>query len=120
MLADDDPLAGLEVDRGDVARGVTAERDLARRLRLDQQQRHTAEHAPLEALLQRMQADLHLRVLPQQHVMLEVDRDLPVERHVQHRHELSLEPVLHPRRGALGDLGRKDSWCGRHALSGSW
>ena len=97
MLADEDALAGLEMDRGDVARRVTAERDLARRLRLDQQQRHPAEHAALESLLQRMQADLHLRVLPQQHVVLEVHRDLSVERHVQDGDELALEPVVHPR-----------------------
>ena len=34
------------------------------------------------------------RVLPQQHVVLEVDRHLPVERHVQHGHELALEAIV--------------------------
>ena len=84
--------------RGDVARRVAAERDLARRLRLEQQQRHATERAPLQPLLQRVQADLHLRVLPQQHVMLEVHRHLAVERHVQDRNELALEPVVQSRR----------------------
>ena len=68
-----------------------------RRLRFEQQQRHAAERAPLEALLQRVQADLHLRVLPQQHVMLEIDRDLAVERHVQDRDQLALQPVVRVR-----------------------
>ena len=56
---------------------------LARRLCLEQQQRHATEDPPLQPLLQRVQADLHARVLPQQHVVLEVDRHLPIQRHVQ-------------------------------------
>ena len=114
MLADDDALAPLEVQRHDVPRRVTAERDLARRLRLEQQQRHAAEHAALEALLERMQADLQVGVLPQQHVVLEVHRHLAVERHVQDGHELALEPVVDAGRGALRDLRRKDLGGRRH------
>ena len=87
------PSPGWQVQRDDVTGGVAAEGDLAGRLGLEQQQRHAAEHAALEALLERVQADLHARVLPQQHVVLEVDRHLAVERHVQDGHELALEPV---------------------------
>ncbi len=99
-----------------MTRGVAAERDLAARLGLQQQQRHPAEDPALETLLQRMQPDLHRRVLPQQHVMLEVDRYLSVERHVQHRHELALESVGDARGTTLGDLRRKDLRGGRHAV----
>jgi hypothetical protein len=117
MLTDHDPVARLQMQGGDVTRGVTAERDLTRRLRLDQQQRQAAEHAALEALLERMQADLHVRVLPQENVVLEVDRDLPIERHVQHRNELALQPVAQTRRPPLRDLSRQDGWGCRHRLS---
>ena len=55
-----------------------------------------AEDPALESLLERMQADLHVRVLPQQDVVLEVDRDLTVQRHVQHRNQLTLEAVAQP------------------------
>ena len=114
VLADHDPVAGLEVQRGDVAGRITAERDLARGLRLEQQQRHPAERTPLQALLERVQADLHARVLPQQHVVLEVHRHLAVERHVQDGHELALEPVVDAWRRALRDLGREDLRGCRH------
>src|SRR6202012_4272832 len=93
------------------------ERDLAGGLGLEQQQRHTAEDATLEALLEGMQADLHRRVLPQERVVLEVDRDLARERHVQRRHELALEAVVEPGGLSLRDLRRQDRWCGRHLLS---
>ena len=63
-----------------------------------------------------MQADLQARVLPQQHVVLEVHGHLAVERHVQHRDELALEPVAHAGRGALLDLRGKDL-VGRTAWS---
>ena len=116
VLAHDDPLTRLQMQRDDVAGRVAAEGDLAGRLRLEHEQRHPAEHAALESLAERMQADLELRVLPQQHVMLEVDRHLPVERHVQHRDELAFEPVGHAGCGALRDLGRKDLGGGRHVL----
>ena len=43
VFAHDDPLTGLQVERSDVARGVAAERDLARGLGLEQEQRHPAE-----------------------------------------------------------------------------
>ena len=75
---------------------VAAERELASGLRLEQQQRHAAEHAPLEALLERVQADLHARVLPQQHVVLEVHGHVAVERHVEDRDQLALEPIVEP------------------------
>ncbi len=114
MLAHDDPLTWLQMQRGDVARCVAAERNFSRRLCLEHQQWHPAENPALEALLQRMHPDLHLRVLPQQDVMLEVHRHLAVERHVQHRDELSLKPVIEPGRGALGDLSRENLRCGRH------
>src|ERR1022692_1993958 len=51
MLAHDDSVAGGQVQRRDVAWRVTAERDFSRRLRLEQQQRHTAERTALEPLL---------------------------------------------------------------------
>ena len=114
VLADDDALAPLEVQRHDVPRRVTAERELTRRLRLEQQQRHAAERAALEALLQRMQADLQAGVLPQQHVVLEVHGHLAVERHVQHGNELALEAVVDAGRGALLDLRGKDLGGRRH------
>src|SRR5581483_10015978 len=47
MLARHDPLAALKVKSDDVSQYVAAEGDLARRLRLEQQQRHPAEHATL-------------------------------------------------------------------------
>ena len=114
MLAYDDPLAGRQVQRSDVPGGVTAEGELTRRLGLEQQQRHPAEHAPLEPLFQGMQPDLEVRVLPQQDVMLEVDGHLTVERHVQDRDQLALEPVAEARGCPLGDLGREDLGGGRH------
>ncbi len=118
VLAHDDALPRLQMQRDDVTGRVAAERDLPGRLRLEHQQRHPSEHAALESLAERMQTDLHLRVLPQQHVVLEVDRHLPVERHVQHRDELAFEPVVHAWCGALLDLGRKYLGGGRHvALS---
>ena len=123
MLAHDDPLTRLEMQRDDVTGRVAAERDLAGRLRLEHQQRHAAEHAALEPLAQRMQADLELRVLPQQHVVLEVHRHLPVERHVQDRDELAFEPVGHSGGCPLRDLGGKDLGGGRHlalSLRGTW
>ena len=82
----------------------------------EQQQRHAAERPALEALLERMQADLHLRVLPQQHVVLEIDGNLPVEHHVQHRHELALEPVADPGCGALGICVGRIFGGGRHLV----
>ena len=118
VLAHDDSLPRLKVERDDVTGRVAAEGDLARRLRLEHQQRHAAEHAALETLAQRMQADLQLRVFPQQHVVLEVHRHLPVEGHVQDRDELAFEAVVHAGRVPLLDLGRKDLGGGRHgALS---
>src|ERR1700733_8324063 len=89
VLADHDALPGLEVERDNVTRRIAAERDLAGRLDLQHQERHPAEYAALEALAQGMQADLELRVFPQQYVVLEVDRHLAVERHVQDRDELA-------------------------------
>ncbi len=117
MLAHDDAVARLEMERDDVTGRVAAERDLPGRLGLEHQQRHPAEHAALESLAERMQADLELRVLPQQHVVLEVDRHPAVERHVEHRDQLALEPVCHSGRGSLRDLGREDLGCGRHWCS---
>src|SRR6185437_1350333 len=93
VLAYDDPVAGREVQRGDVPGRIAAEGDLAGGLGFEQQQRHSAEGTALEALLERVQADLELWVLPQQHVVLEVDRDIAVERHVEHGHQLALEAV---------------------------
>jgi hypothetical protein len=55
-----------------------------------------------------MQPDLHVGVLPEQDVVLEVDRDLAVERHVQHRHELPFEAIGQAGRCALRDLGGKN------------
>ena len=117
MLAHDDPLTRLQVQRDDVAGRVAAERDLTGRLRLEHQQRHPAEHAALESLAQRVQADLELRVLPQQHVVLEVNGHLPIEGHVQDRDELAFEPVGDPGSCSLLDLSRKDLGGGRHLLS---
>ena len=103
--------------RGDVTWRVAAEGDLAGRLRLEQQQRHAAERTPLQPLLQRMQADLHRRVLPQQNVVLEVHRYLAVEHHVQGGDELALESIADARRCAFGNLCREYLWRGRHGLS---
>jgi hypothetical protein len=66
-----------------------------------------------------MQAELHIRVLPEQHVVLEVDGHATVERHVEHRDELALEPVPETGSGSLGDLGGQDLWRGGHLLSPS-
>ena len=90
-----------------MARCISAEGDLPRRLRLEHQQRHAPEHPALEALLERMQPDLHVRVLPQQHVVLEVHRRRPIERHVQDRDELALESIPSP--GAVPSV----IWVGR-------
>src|SRR6185437_9569438 len=117
VLAYDDPVSGREVQRGDVPGRIAAEGDLAVGLGLEQQQRHPAEGTALEALLERVQADLELRVLPQQDVVLEVDGDIAVERHVEHGDQLALEAVAQAGSAALADLGGKDGWCGRHRLS---
>ena len=116
VLAHHDPVAGRQVQGGDMTGCVAAEGDLARGLSLDQEQRHAAERAALEALLERVQADLHGRVLPEQHVVLEVHRHLAVEGHVQHGHELALEAIVQPGRGALRDRGGKDGWGRRHLV----
>ena len=79
MLAEHHALTGLEVQRHDVTGRVAAERELAARLRLEQQQRHAAEDPPLEPLLEGVQADLEGGVLPQQHMVLEVDGHVSVE-----------------------------------------
>ena len=117
VLAHDDPVARRQMQGGDMAGSVAAEGDLPGRLGLDQQQRHTAERAALEALLERVQTDLHLRVLPQQHVMLEVDRHLAVQRHVQDRHQLALESIVQSGRRPLRDRRRQHRRCARHQLS---
>ena len=96
---------------------VAAERELAGGLRLEQQQRHPAEHAPLEALLERVQPDLELGVLPQQHVVLEVHGHVAVELHVQRGDQLALEAIGQTRSRALGDLSGQDLRCCRHGLS---
>ena len=114
VLAHDDSLARLKVERDDVAGSVPAERDLARRLGLEHQQGQAAEHAPLQTLAQRVQADLHLGVFPQQHVVLEIHRHLPVEGHVEDRDELAFEAVFHAGREPLLDLRGKDLGGRRH------
>src|SRR5580704_3142365 len=123
VLAHDDSLARLKVERDDVAGSVPAERDLARRLRLEHQQRQAAEHAPLQTLAQRVQPDLHLGVLPQERVVLELDRDLAVEGHVEDRDELAFEAIFHARRDPVLDLRGKDLGGRRHgdfSVSGTW
>jgi hypothetical protein len=64
-----------------------------------------------------MQADLKRGILPEQHVMLEVHRHLAIERHVQYRDQLALEPITHSGRGSLRDLSRKDLGRRRHLFS---
>ncbi len=114
MLAHLDPLPGLKVQGHHVPRSVTAEGDLAAGLDLQQQQRHAGERTPDQALAQRMQADLEVRVLPEQHVVLEVHRHAAVQGHVQDGHELTLEPVADSGGGPLRDLGGQDLGCRRH------
>jgi hypothetical protein len=97
-----------------LARRVTAEGQLAGGLGLEQQQRHAGEHAPGQALAQRMQPELHRRVLPQEHVMLEEHGDRAIQRHVQGGHQLALEAVAQTGSDTLGDLRRKDMGRGRH------
>ena len=117
VLADDDPVTGGQVQGGDVPGRVTAEGDLAGRLGLDQQQRHAAEDPALETLLERVQPDLHGRVLPQEHVVLEIHRDVAVQGHVQHGDQLALQAVVQSRRGTLRDRGGEDRRCGRHGVT---
>src|SRR5581483_4958340 len=64
-----------------------------------------------------MQANLHVRVLPQQHVVLEVDANLPVEGHVQSRHEFAFEAIAHAWRTCFADFGGQYLWCGWHSNS---
>ena len=64
-----------------------------------------------------MQADLQRRVLPEKHVMLEIDRHAAVKCHVQDGHELTLEPVADPGRRPLRDLSGQDLGCRRHGCS---
>ena len=78
-------------------RRVAAKGDLPGRLGFDQEQRQAAEAPALETLLERMQADLHGRVLPQEHVVLEVHRHRPVQGHVQDGDQLALEAIVQSR-----------------------
>jgi len=54
--------------------------------------RSTSADHPLERALERHDLQRHLRLLPQHHVVLEVDRHLSVHRQVQHRDDLPLDP----------------------------
>ena len=65
--------------------------DLAEADRLRHEDRHAGDD-PLERPLQRHHLDIHLRLLPQHHVVLKVDRDLAVHRQVERRDDLPLDP----------------------------
>jgi hypothetical protein len=117
MLAHHDPLARRQMQRDDVTRRVAAEGELTGRLGLEHQQGHAAERPSLQPFLERMQPDLHVGVVPQQDVMLEVDRHLPVERHVQDGDWLPLQAVGEAGSGALADLGGKYLRRGGHGWS---
>ena len=90
MLADIDGLAGLQWQRDQLAGIVLRKGDVPRTLRLRHHQRHAREHA-LPRASQRHHGDVHLRVLPQQHVMREVDAVLGRQLHVGNRHILAFD-----------------------------
>ena len=103
MLANLDGSAGPQMQRKDVAGAVARKRDLARSTRLGHQQLHARDH-PLERTLA-PEPDVEPRVLPQNDVVLEKHRHAAVEPDVQHRHQLSVDAVVHARGAPVGDGG---------------
>ena len=64
--------AGCDVETEFVSRIIAAEGDSARPLGAGEQKRHSCQH-PLERTFHRMQLNLHLRVFPEQNVVLEIN-----------------------------------------------
>jgi len=73
MLAHVDRLARREMQRHDLPGAIAAEGDVSRTMRLGEEDGQSREE-PLHRAAHRPHADVHLGVLPQQHVVLEVDR----------------------------------------------
>ncbi len=82
---------------------IAGKRDLARPARLGHEQLHAPDH-PLERTLS-PEPDVEPRVLPQNDVMLEKHRHAAVEPDVQHRHQLSVDAVVHAWGAPVGDGG---------------
>src|SRR5579883_1703038 len=119
VLAHLDRLARLEVNREDVPGAVAGEGDLAGVLGLREEDRHAGDHA-LKGALQPLHTDLQARRLPEDDVVLEVERHRAVQRDVELRHELALDAVGDAGRTALGHLVRQQLRGVRHgALLGS-
>src|SRR5271156_6214772 len=84
---------------------VAGKRNLSRPARLGQKQLHAGDH-PLERALT-LDSDGERRIFPQHHVELEEHRHAAVEPDVQHRHQLSVDAVVHTRCAPVRDGGRQ-------------
>ena len=87
---------------------VARKRDLTGSAGLGEEQLHAGDH-PLERTLA-LEPDVERRVLPQDHVMLEKHWHAAVEPDVQHRHQLSVDAVVHTRGTPVGDGGGQYLW----------
>src|SRR5919199_1901334 len=103
VLAHMDLFARLQLQGHDLARRVPRERDVAGAGRLRHEDLQAGEHA-LDGARERLEADAHLRLLPQQHVVLEVDALAAAELDVDDRDQLPLDAHGHVARAqeALG------------------
>ncbi len=81
---------GRSFERDDLARRLARHRDVARTLRGRDEDLQAREEA-LPGVLQTHEAEPHLRLLPQQDVVLEVDRRARPELDVDDRDELALD-----------------------------
>jgi len=104
VLANVKRLAPLQVHAKHMPRAVSAESDLARAHRADHHDRHSGDHS-FECSGEFLDSNLDLGVLPQQDVVLEVDRHL-VKLDMQNWNEFSLNVVNHARKRLVVNRGR--------------
>ena len=83
VLAYIDRIAWVQMDREQLARAIARHRDASASLCLRDEDRHPREHPLEHAAGHRANHDVDARVLPQHHVMLEVDRHL-IELDLEH------------------------------------
>src|SRR5579883_743621 len=82
-------LPRLQAQGDDLSHGVAGEGNVAGSLGFRNEDLQTGEEAFSRAL-NRFEADLHARMLPQQDVMFEVDGELVAQHDIDHRHEFAI------------------------------
>src|SRR5205085_6203063 len=96
MFAYLDQLPRLQAQRHDLSYGVAGERDVAWPLRFGDEDLQAGEEA-LGETAYRFEAELHAWMLPEQNVVLEVDRELVAEHNIDHGHEFAINRDGHIR-----------------------